>query len=214
MSNLRSNSRVIYPFTGVLRVPKKKSVKLAAQAFADNVKEVQGFFKGTEGLNDAYKQWCADYAIIRLYLEFEVLMLKAIVGAVNSDTDTLFQSSGVKFPKHLSEDVCTYLVVGTGYFDFKGRDGLLKTLRKFVPKTHYLYKIIKSSKYKDALEQLTALRNFAAHNSKSAKKIALTATKSTKIGSAGSWLRVQNRFEGLTILLIDLSKKIRHAAPY
>jgi hypothetical protein len=195
-------------------MPRKKSVKLAADVFRDNVTEIQKFFAGTDGLNEENKSWCADYAIIRLYLEFEVLMLKAIVGAINSDTDTLFQSSGIKFPKHLSEDVCTYLVVGNGYFDFKGREGLLKTLKKFVPKTHYLYKIIKSSKYKDALEQLSALRNFAAHGSRSAKKFALTATKATKIGSAGSWLRVQGRFEALLTLLTDLAKKIKHAAPY
>jgi hypothetical protein len=195
-------------------MPKKKSVKLAADVFKDNVDEIQAFFAGTVGLNEEYKCWCADYAIIRLYLEFEILMLKAIVGAINSDTDTLCQSSGVKFPKHLSEDVCTYLVVGTGYFDFRGRDGLLKTLKKYVPNTHYLYKIIKSHKYKDALEQLSALRNFAAHNSGSAKKTALAATKATKIGSAGSWLRVQDRFDVLTALLTDLAKKIKKAAPY
>jgi len=195
-------------------MPKKKSVKLAADIFKDNVNEIRKFFAGTDGLNEENKNWCADYAIIRLYLEFEVLMLKAIVGAINSDTDTLFQSSGIKFPKHLSEDVCTYLVVGNGYFDFKGREGLLKTLRKFVPKTHYLYKTIKSSKYKDALEQLSALRNFAAHRSRSARKLALAATKSNKIGSAGSWLRVQDRFEALLTLLTDLAKRIKHAAPY
>jgi hypothetical protein len=195
-------------------MPKKKSIKLAADAFVDNVEEIQGFFHGTEGLNEAYKEWCADYAIIRLYLEFEVLMLKTLVGAVNSDTQTISESTGIKFPKHLSEDVCKYVVVGTGYFDFKGRDGLLRTLRKFVPKTHYLYKIIKSSKYKNALEQLSALRNYAAHRSKQAKKAALLATGSAKIGSAGSWLRVGNRFDTLFSSFTDLSKKIKKQAPF
>jgi hypothetical protein len=199
---------------GVLQMPKKKSVKLAAGAFIDNVKEIRGFFDGTEGLNDDYKQWCADYAIIRLYLEFEILMLKALVGAINSDTETLFESTGVKFPKHLSEDVCTYLVTGTGYFDFKGREGLLKTIRKFVPKTHYLYKVIKSHTYKDALEKLTALRNFAAHRSEIAKKTARDVTKANKIGSAGAWLRVGDRFETVLLSLTDLAKKIKKEAPY
>jgi hypothetical protein len=195
-------------------MPKKKSVKLAADDFCRDATEILAFFRDTAALREPNVSWCADYAIIRAYLEFEVLMLKTVVGAVNGDTSTLFQSSGVNFPKHLSEDVCTYLVVGTGYFDFHGRDGLLKTLRKFIPQTHYLYKIVKSSRYKDFLEQLCALRNFAAHRSKSAKKRALAATKAAKIGSAGAWLRVDNRFEEIVSALIDLSKKIKRAAPY
>lgn len=211
---MRISSNVIYRFTGVLTMPRKKSVKLAAVSFSSNAAEILTFFNATSALREEHASWCADYAIIRAYLEFEVLMLKAIVGAINSDTSTLFQSSGVRFPKHLSEDACAYLVVGTGYFDFKGRDGLLKTLKRFVPETHYLYKIIKSSKYKGSLETLVALRNFAAHRSESSKKRALAATQAEKIGSAGTWLRVGDRFEELVSMLIRLAKKIKKDAPY
>jgi hypothetical protein len=195
-------------------MPKKKSIKLAAKRFVSRIEEIEKFFANTVALQDEYNEWCADYAVILLYREFEGLMLKTIVGAVNIDTETLFESSGVKFPKHLSEDVCTYLVIGTGYFDFKGRDGLLKTIRKFVPKTHYLYTTVKNAKYKDALEQLSALRNYAAHDSEGAKRAVLLATKAAKIGSAGAWLRVGGRFEDIASSLKKLAGRIKKEAPF
>ena len=59
-------------------------------------------------------------------IEFEQLMLFAIVCAINNDTKTISDSTGVEFPKHLTDEVCEYLVLGGRYFDFKGRDGLIR----------------------------------------------------------------------------------------
>ncbi|GAA0379277.1 hypothetical protein GCM10010319_67310 [Streptomyces blastmyceticus] len=90
-------------------------------------------------------------------------MLDCHVTAVNNDTSTISGNTGIEFPKHLTDEVGEYLVTGGGFFDFKGRDGLLKTIAKFVPKSHYLYQVIKDSKHKDPLNLLVALRNFSAH---------------------------------------------------
>lgn len=195
-------------------MPKKTSVKLAAESFMDDATQVLAFFTETAVLKEAHAIWCADYSILRLYLEFETLMLKTLIGAINNDTDTLSQSSGFSFPKHLSQDVCTYLVIGNGYFDFKGRDGLIKTIKRFVPKGHYLLDVVRDHKYKDDLEQLIALRNFAAHRSRQAKKKAADATGVKKMGSSGAWLRVHNRFQLIVEHLKELAKKIRDKAPY
>lgn len=195
-------------------MPRKKSVKLAAQSFAESVGSIYEFFDGTKGLQEEFRSWCADYAVIRLYLKFEKLMLSALTGAINNDTDTLSESVGLNFPKHLSQDVCTYLIIGNGYFDFKGRDGLIQTVRKFVPENHYLVGIIKDAQYKDALEQMFSLRNFAAHRSEKSKKAAIKAIGGEKIGSAGSWLRRQDRFKNLCDLLKKLASDIEKKAPY
>lgn len=168
-------------------MPRKKSIKRSANEFIAKAHALENF-AGTRisGLTDQEQSWCHDYAIIRLYREFEQMMLAAIVGAINNDSSTISASTGVAFPKHLTDEVCEYLVLGDGYFAFKGRDGLIKLLKKYVPDDHYLVTIVKKSRYKGTLEKLTALRNFAAHESYQAKRAALKATGQERMGSAGS----------------------------
>jgi hypothetical protein len=48
------------------------------------------FVRGTAGLKEEYNYWCADHAIIRLYREFENLMLDALAGAINNDSSEEF----------------------------------------------------------------------------------------------------------------------------
>jgi hypothetical protein len=195
-------------------VPKKKSIKLAAQRFTVAASAVMDYFDKTSGLKEEYHDWCTDYAIIRLYREFENLMLDALSGAINNDAATISTTVGVDFPKHMNEDVCRYLIIGTGYFDFRGRDGLIKMARDYVPETHYLIAVLKDGQFKDSLEQLSALRNLAAHDSERAKEAARKAIGGDKIGSAGSWLRKQDRLKGLCDTLKQLAAKIEEKAPY
>ncbi len=195
-------------------MPKKKSIRLAARRFAEAADGVMDYFDKTSGLKEEYHDWCTDYAIIRLYREFENLMLDALAGAINNDAATISTTVGVDFPKHMNEDVCRYLIIGTGYFDFRGRDGLIKIAKDYVPDTHYLIGILKAAQFKDALEQLSALRNLAAHDSDRAKDAAREAIGGEKIGSAGSWLRKQDRLKALCESLKDLAAEIETKAPY
>ncbi|WP_227368314.1 hypothetical protein [Halomonas sp. M20] len=196
-------------------MPRKKSLKKSATEFREKVVELETFTDSSVlGLSDKEQSWCYDYAIIRLYREFEQLMLFALVCAINNDTKTISDSTGVDFPKHLTDEVCEYLVLGGGYFDFKGRDGLIKELKKYVPSNHYLVTIIKKQKYRDALEKLTALRNFAAHESIQSKRSALNAINQKRVGSSGSWLKVQGRFTEISDKLKDLGQEVHDAAPY
>jgi hypothetical protein len=188
-------------------VARKKSIKTAAKAFQDAANEINEYFNKTSGLDAKWHSWCTDYAVIRLYSEFELLMLSALVGAINNDTTTLSDAVGLNFPAHLSQDVCTFLIVGRGYFDFKGRDGLIRIIKQFVPDDHYLVTILKDAEYRESLEQLSALRDFGAHRSSKAKKAARKAIGGERIGSSGSWLNKQNRFG----LLCENLKKLSHA---
>ena len=172
------------------------------------------FFDKTSGLREDYHDWCTDYAIIRLYREFENLMLDALSGAINNDATAISTTVGVEFPKHMNEDVCRYLIIGTGYFDFRGRDGLIKIAKDYVPEAHYLIGILKDQRFKDTLEQLSALRNLAAHDSDRAKDSARKAIGGDKIGSAGSWLRKQDRLKTLCDSLKVLAAEIEKKAPY
>jgi hypothetical protein len=141
-------------------------------------------------------------------------MLDALSGAINNDASTISSTVGVDFPKHMTEDVCRYLIIGTGYFDFRGRDGLIKLAKDFVPDTHYLIGILKDAQFKDALEQLSAFRNLAAHYSETAKIATRRVIDGEKVGSAGSWLRKQDRFKTICDKLKALASEIENKAPY
>jgi hypothetical protein len=193
---------------------RKKSVKKASDAFVEELEQIDGFLGEIEGLSDRSVSWTYDYAVIRLYRAFEDFILSCLIAAINNDTSQISASTDVKFPKHLSDEVCEYIIVGGGYFDFKGRDGLIKTVKDYVVSDHYLLVTIKNKKYKEALERLSALRNFAAHDSRSSKKRALEAINADKISSCGAWLKKQGRFPTLTDKLEELAREIADAAPF
>ncbi len=142
------------------------------------------------------------------------MILEALVGAINNDTSTIASRTGVTFPKHLTYEVCEYLIIGDGFFDFKGRDGLIKTLKEYVPDDHYLVQIIKQPKYKESLERLSAMRNLAAHNSEIAKTRAKDVVGQVRMPEAGAWLKKQQRLLKMLVSLRQLSEEIEDKAPY
>lgn len=165
---------------------RRASVQQAAKRFCTNADEVVVFAREVEKtMSKEHSGWAHDYAIIRLYWEFESLMLPTLVGTINNDPSTFSAHTGIIFPKHLTKPVCEFLVTGTGYFDFKGRSGLIRTLKQYVPDRHYLVQVVKELKYKLSLDRLSALRNFAAHNSSQSRSAAIEATGMQKLGSSG-----------------------------
>jgi hypothetical protein len=175
-------------------VSRKKSIKLATTEFNKEVDKTISFLElVSNGQSDEHITWLHNYAIIRIYKEFEGLMLDALVAAVNNDTSTLQATTDVKFPKHLTDEVCEFLITGTGYFDFKGRSGLIKTLKSFIPDHHYLVTTVKKPLYKRA---------------------ALDAVAAKKLASSGAWLKRQNRFLNIANKLRALSTELHGLAPF
>lgn len=202
---------------------KRKSVSIVVDHFLDELRVIGDFVDKARAplpLSSRYHSWFFDYAIVRLYREFELFVLKLLIAAIHQDTTTLQQSAALTLPKKLPVDVCEFLIVGHGFFDLKGRAGAIGKLKDFLPADHYILSVISDKKYLDSLDLLFVLRNFAAHQSKPSKKAALrvlverynrqypktTAKKavSTKgkpkakappapqnIGSSGMWLMSQ-----------------------
>lgn len=196
-------------------MPRKKSLKKSAEKFGNAAEDVSDFISKLQPHSSKeHDSWIHEYAMIRIYREFEQLMLESLIGAINNDTSTISATSGIQFPKHLTDEVCEFLLVGNGYFDFKGRDGLIGILRRYVPSNHYLLAIVKKPKYKQSLEQLAALRNYAAHASTFSKSSAKRTVSADRIGSAGSWLKVQGRFEDIIQDLKAIANEIEDNAPY
>ena len=196
---------------------RKKSIKLAAQSFVTNVDEIIAFAGrgiGPGALTDQDQSWCYDLAIIRIYREFEDLMLSCLVALINNDATTFSQVKKRNFPRHMNVEVCEYLICGDGYFDFAGRDGLIKIIKKIVPAAHWLPTIVSDAAYSDALKKLSALRNFAAHDSVVSKKKALEAIGGKGISSSGAWLKRQNRFLIVCTSLKAMAARIDASAQF
>ena len=84
---------------------RKKSIRKAAEKFKTSVDEVDAFLTSVnEKLSKQHISWSHDYAVIRLYRDFEKMTLTAIVGVINNDTTTLKDVTDIKFPKHLTND--------------------------------------------------------------------------------------------------------------
>lgn len=194
---------------------RKKSVRKAASDFKSEIVELSNFLSDLAHriVTEKSMTWAYEYAVIRLHREFENLMLNCLVAGINNDTTVLSSTTGIQFPKHLTDEICEYLVIGGGYFDFKGRDGLIATLKKFVPADHYLVSKVKDRRYKDSLNKLSALRNFAAHDSAVAKRTATKQAGVTRLASSGAWLKKRGRFETLCDDLKRLADEIAAAAP-
>lgn len=195
---------------------RKKSGKKASEKFKKQIQDIEGFLdkQNLSMFSDAHVSWAHDYAIIRLYREFEDMVLNCLIAAINGNTQQLSRTTGVNFPKHITYEVCEFIIIGDGFFNFRGRDGLIKTLKRYLPNDHYLVIIVKKPIYKDALEKLTALRNFAAHDSKTSKKHALQAIDGQRLASSGAWLKSQNRFKKIYVGLMKLADEIYQQAPY
>ena len=195
---------------------RKKSGKRASEVFKKQTQKIEEFLdeKNLSSFSDAHVTWAYEYAIIRLYRYFEDMILKCLVAAINSDTEQLSQTTGVNFPRHITEEVCEFIIVGDGYFDFRGREGLIKTLKKYLPEDHYIVLIVKKPAYKGTLEMLSALRNFAAHDSKPSKKRALQVIGGQKLLSSGAWLKKKKRFRKILISLKKLADDVQQQAPY
>lgn len=197
-------------------MPKKKSVKKAAQTFVTQADELNRFCDHAvaAGLSEREVTLVYEVALVKLEAAFEHMILHALVGAVNNNTALLSTATGTQFPKHLTDEVCEYIVTGGNYFNFRGRDGLIQVLKRLLEDEHYLVKAIKDEAYRSALERLFALRNFAAHESAQSKRAALKAIGQQRAGSAGAWLKRQNRYRDISDQLKKLAKVIENGAPY
>ncbi len=197
-------------------MPKKESGKGAASSFVTRAVALEAYAASIDAtaLSAQEKTWAYEGALIKLAVGFEKFMLDALIAATNSDTQQMSQTLGVGFPKHLTDEVCKYIVTRGKYFDFKGRDGLLGKIKGLVGNSHYLYVAVQQPKCKSALEQLIALRNFAAHESSQSRRAALQALQRKNLASAGSYVKRQGRLVSLSKELRALASDIQTAAPY
>lgn len=197
-------------------MPKKKSVRLVATKFTEEADSILAYQEALRALPLGQKHvcWGYEYAVIRPYRSLEALLLGTLIGAINNDTRVVARQTAIAFPPRMNDDACEFLITGGGYCDFKSREHLIKQIRRFLPDTHYLLRIVKDQQYQDSLERVAALRNLAAHNSSKAKAAAKKALNVKRLASSGSWLKKGNRLQYLVGRLKALASDIQTNAPY
>ena len=202
--------------SSLAHVPKKKSGKKAASDFRVAIDRIEKFLVDIDAstLSDQSRTWAYEAAIIKTAVAFEKLMLRCLVTAINNDTTTIAEQTGVVFPKHLTDEVCEFLVTGGGFFDFKGRPGLIEKLRNFVPSDHWLVSVVKKPAYTVSFDRLIALRNFAAHESAVSKRTLGRAVGQARVRPAGVWAKTQCRLVLLLGNLRALANDLESSAPY
>ncbi|WP_285661872.1 hypothetical protein [Actinorhabdospora filicis] len=196
---------------------RKKSGKKVVQDFKRALGRIVAFTEEVtvSGLGKQSITWAYEAALIRTYVEFERLMLDCIVTAINNDTDgTIGLRTNVSFPKHLTDEVCEYLVIKEGYFDFKGRDGLIRKIREYLPDRHWLIEVIRKQSYVGPINTLVALRNFAAHDSPRSKRAAAAAVGASRLSSAGAWIKCNQRFPLMIKELTRFADELEGRWPY
>lgn len=191
-------------------------MKLAATRFVAALNETESFLAevSESKCSKATVSRAYEWALVETYRSFEKLMLNILVALLNVDPDHFSSKTGTTFPKHMNTSVCQHLVTGGGYFDFKGRDGLLGRVQTVVPKSHWLYVEIRKATYKPTLEKLVALRNYAAHGSEQSKQAVKDVLGHKKLGSAGSWVKSQGRFDKIMSDLKALAIAVEHQASF
>ena len=74
---------------------RKTSAKNDVTVFKANLQKVKSFLASVSNpLTAEHLTWAHEYAIIRLYREFEELILDCLVAAINNDTGQLSATTG------------------------------------------------------------------------------------------------------------------------
>jgi hypothetical protein len=75
-------------------MPRKKSLRRSAQYFDERAQDLLDYVDSCTALSDEHISWCHEYAVIRLYREFEYLMKEAITAAINNNTVSVALKAG------------------------------------------------------------------------------------------------------------------------
>lgn len=201
---------------------KKKSAEVCLVDYRAAIDDLRDFLAqaGARGLSKGALTRCYDYAVFSAYREFEQFVLAICIARINNDPTAFYKAVGVEFGRHITAAQSEYLLVGDGYFDFRGHGGLVEVLRRASGDSP-MVAAAKLPQNRIAFEILVGLRNYVAHGSTQSWQAALKAMQNWEpdrknLGSAGSWLKAapggQTRMERLLAGLDGLCEGLRNAA--
>lgn len=192
---------------------KTVNIQTVSGEFSSSIREITSY---TERCNQVfadekkYLSYCYENAIIMLYKAFEQFVLRSMIACLNHDHSYFQEKHGIKLGKHINDDICEFLITKGGFFDFRGKSGLYKVLNEMIGADHTIATTFKKAEYKDTIDQLCTIRNYAAHNSYQSKQAVLKTFNLQRISSAGSFLKQQHRFENIANRLLELAEDVKN----
>ncbi|MCB1274827.1 MAG: hypothetical protein KDB25_10635 [Leucobacter sp.] len=195
---------------------RKKSGRLAATKAIERLLDTEKFVAEVTnaGLSKDALSRAHNVAIIESAITLERLVLDCLVVAINNDVSVIRTESQVNFPAHLQDDVVEYIIVGNGYFDFRGgKSGIVKAVKQYLVDSHWVTQAVKRLDASQ-IDRLIALRNWAAHESPQSARKAKAAVNQVRARSAGSWAKVDGRIFEITAAVRAFALDIQHSAPY
>jgi hypothetical protein len=201
---------------------KKKSPATSLAEYRGGIAKVRAFVTEAhaKGVNSAAIARCYDHAVLIAYRTFEAFVLDICIARINVDPSAFYDTVGVNFGVHITANQCAFLLVGDGYFDFRGHGGLVDVVRKVSGAESAMVAATKVAANRVAFEILAGLRNYVAHQSRQSHRAALPAMKKweparSNLGFAGVWLRTgpggQTRLERLLIALDQFCESLANA---
>lgn len=190
---------------------RKIDFQKTTSTFKSQVESLKGFLEESKmsmKAKDSYISNCYEYGIISLYKSFEMFMYRTILGCINHNSSYVSEHYKVDFGRHISDEMCDFILTKGGYFDFRGTDGLIKICKHHIGDMYGIVDIIKKDEYAKAIDKLVALRNYAAHNSNSSKERAKAVLKLKRIPPIGSYLKKHKTVEEIADKLCKLADEI------
>lgn len=202
---------------------RKKNPTVCLAEYRSEIEELKEFLAEakTANISDASITRCYDYVLLGAYRAFEQFILQLCITRINRDPAAFYDSVGVGFGQHITADQCEFLLVGDGYFDFRGHGGLVNVVRRAAGKDTPMHALTKNSDHRKTFEILASLRNYVAHQSTQSRRAALKAMQHWEpdrksLGKAGSWLKAlvggQTRMERLLLAADLFCDQLREAA--
>ncbi len=144
------------------------------QPFDEAVKRYREFMKrvvaGTAVARDAQERRdLAESVLLRLAANWESFVDEHLVDCVNRDSSRLSQFFGAKIPPNPSKDLCTALIFGDSYRDFRSMGELKGFARKLLPDDSNPFNEISSS-HAEKIDEVYKLRNYISHYSSKAHR--------------------------------------------
>lgn len=159
------------------------SIKAVANRFLGECDSLSDYLRHQNShCSGKFLSYAYDFAIIKLFKDFEELLLGTVTGVINNEAPYIQDGHGGFRKKSIVKAQAETIFLGGRYFSFKGTGGLLHDIRTTVPLNHRLVTILSDTSYNHTFSVLIPLRNFAAHSSKNAKIRAIAAVGLSQLG--------------------------------
>lgn len=115
--------------------------------------------------------------LLRIHAHWETFIEDILIDCLNRDTSKYVEYTGFKLPKHVSRDLCSAILIGTKYLDFRSVGEVKKLANNILVDSYNPFKTI-SKTVAGKIDDFTKLRNYLSHQSFAAERTLMKMYKS------------------------------------